>query len=173
MQNFAQRLQGGHPNSLGNTVEIVEEVLANQDLFEELFQCYFSDDPVVRLRVSNAMKRIAQAKGEWLVPYINRFLTEVAAIDQASAQWTLAQLFKTLEKYLSPEQRQQAIEVMQHNLAHHNDWIVLNTCMDTLGEWAKKEDALKAWLLPHLERLAEDERKSVAGRAKKIRRSLI
>ncbi|MEL7340402.1 MAG: hypothetical protein AAGM67_07955 [Bacteroidota bacterium] len=36
-QAFEQRLQGGHPNSLGNTVEIVEEVLADESRFAEQF----------------------------------------------------------------------------------------------------------------------------------------
>lgn len=55
MKNFEQRLKGGHLNSLGNTIEIVEEVLAENELFNELFNCYFSDDELVRLRTSNAM----------------------------------------------------------------------------------------------------------------------
>ena len=55
---FEDMLTGGHPNSLGRTVEVVEMVLANPDRFDELFNCYKSDNAVVRLRTSNAMKRI-------------------------------------------------------------------------------------------------------------------
>jgi len=169
-----QRLQGGHPNSLGNTVEVVEEILATPSpLLEDFFHLYFSDDEVVRLRVSNGMKRIAAANKPLLLPYLDRLLTDIAAIDQASAQWTLAQLFKTYEKNLSPEQRSRALEIMQHNVANHTDWIVLAQSMDTLGKWAKKDEGLKAWLLPHLERHAQDERKSVANKAKKIHTGLI
>ena len=89
---------------MGNTVEIVEEVLGDPSLFDELFNCYFSDDEVVRLRVSNAMKRICRERKDLLVPYIDRFLTEIAAIDQASTQWTLSQLFALLEKQMTPVQ---------------------------------------------------------------------
>jgi len=42
MESLESRLSGGHPNSLGNTVAVVEDVLASPDRFEELFQCYFS-----------------------------------------------------------------------------------------------------------------------------------
>lgn len=168
MKNFAERLKGGHPNSLGNTVEIVAEVLQNTDLFEELFNCYFSDDEVVRLRVSNAMKRIAKENKALLIPYIDRFIGEIANIQQASAQWTLAQLFETLEQELSPSQIDAARNIMQKNLSNHDDWIVLNTCMDTLGKWAKNDAELKQWLIPNLSRLSLDKRKSVAGRAKKV-----
>ncbi len=168
MQNFEQRLKGGHPNSLGNTVEVVEEVLNNHEQFDELFNCYFSDDEVVRLRTSNAMKRLCKAHKSLLIPYIDRLLTEIAAINQASTQWTLAQLFDMLEKEMTEPQMTQATQIMKNNLANHNDWIVLNQTMDTLTMWAKKDEELKAWILPHLQRLTADARKSVAGKANKM-----
>ncbi|MEL6674648.1 MAG: hypothetical protein AAFR61_20725 [Bacteroidota bacterium] len=161
------RLTGGHPNSLGNTIEVVEDVLAQPALFDELFHGYFSEDEVVRLRVSNAMKRICKANRSLLLPYIDRFQTDIAAIDQASTQWTLASLFSMLDKDMSPAQLQKAREIVQHNLATHDDWIVLNTSMETLATWAKKDEALKAWLMPHLTRLSQDSRKSVKGKATK------
>lgn len=170
--NFEQRLAGGHPNSLGNTVEVVEEVLAESSKFDELFNCYISDDEVVRLRVSNAMKRICKEQPELLIPYLDRFLNEISQIDQASTQWTLAQLFLLLENDLSDSQKQKAKKIVKNNLANHNDWIVLNTSMETLFDWARNDEDLKEWLLPHLERLSKDKRKSVSKRASKLLVSL-
>ncbi|OEK00253.1 hypothetical protein BFP97_01430 [Roseivirga sp. 4D4] len=152
---------------MGNTVEVVEEVLSNPTRFEELFNCYFSNDEVVRLRTSNAMKRICKAKKSILIPYIDRFLNEISSIDQASTQWTLASLFLLLEKDMSEDQIASAKEIMKRNLAFHNDWIVLNTTIDALGKWSKKDSALKQWILPHLTRLSKDSRKSVSKRAAK------
>jgi hypothetical protein len=168
MKNFEERLKGGHPNSLGNIVEIVSEVLDDNRLFNELFNCYFSNDEIVRLRTSNAMKRICKANKFVLIPYIDRFLNDIAQIDQASTQWTLSQLFGMLEKDLHDNQIQQAKRIMKHNLACHKDWIVLNQTMNTLTSWAKKDSELKDWIKPHLARLTADERKSVSGRAKKM-----
>jgi len=168
MKDFENRLKGGHPNSLGNTIEVVEEVLADHHNFDELFNCYFSDDEVVRLRTSNAMKRVCKEEKHLLVPYIDRFLTEIAAINQASTQWTLSQLFGILEKDMSEKQQAKAKEIMKKNLAEHQDWIVLNATMDTLGKWSNNDDALKHWLKPHAERLSHDSRKTVAKRASKL-----
>ncbi|MEL6483636.1 MAG: hypothetical protein AAFU57_03915 [Bacteroidota bacterium] len=165
--NFEERLTGGHPNSLGNTVTIVAEVLENPSKFEAFFQCYFSKDEVVRLRVSNGMKRIAKEKPELLVPYLDRFLTDIAAIPQASTQWTLSQLFLTLEENLTSSQKEQALAIMKNNLQHHSDWIVLCQTMETLGKWSKKDSSLKSWMQPELERLHQDERKSVSKKAEK------
>ncbi len=167
MRDFEDRLKGGHPNSLGNTIEIVEEVLDNEHYFDELFNCYFSNDEVVRLRVSNAMKRICKAKKHLLIPYIDRLVNDIAKIDQASTQWTLAQLFLSLDKELSKLQKKKALSIMKSNLESHKDWIVLNMTMDTLGKWAKTDYQLIEWLYPHLYRLETDKRKSVKNKASK------
>lgn len=169
---FEKRLQGGHPNSLGNTIEIVDEVLRNTHLFDELFNCYLSKDEVVRLRVSNAVKRIGKENRGLLVPYLDRFLNEISKIDQASTQWTLAQLFLLLERDMEDSQMTKAKSIMKNNLANHQDWIVLNQTMDTLGKWAKKDRELKAWLPPHLKRLSMDNRKSVSKKAQKTQELL-
>ena len=164
---FERMLTGGHPNSLGRTVEVVDTVLARPGRFEELFACYRSEDEVVRLRTSNAMKRIEAKRRDLLLPYIDRFIEEIGALDQASAQWTLAQLFDRMEADLTSAQRKGALGIMKRNLAEHDDWIVLNTTIETLSNWARTDADLSAWLQPHLERLAEDTRKSVSSRAGK------
>lgn len=168
MGSIEEKLTGGHPNSLGNTIEVVESVLAKPDQFQELFDCYFSEDEVVRLRVSNAMKRICRERKELLLPYLNRFLVEISLIDQASTQWTLAQLYKMLEAEMTSDQLKIARQQLINNLKNHNDWIVLNMTMDTLTHWALKDDHLKKVILPHLHRLSGDSRKSVASKANKM-----
>ena len=168
MENFEQRLTGGHPNSLGNTIEVVEQVLDNHIQFDELFNCYFSEDEIVRLRVSNAMKRICKVEKGLLIPYIDRFLTEISQIDQPSTKWTLATLFAMLDKDFTAEQLAAAKSIVKTNLVEEPDWIVLNNSMETLAKWSKSDNDLKVWLKPQLERLQNDPRNSVAKRAKKL-----
>lgn len=172
MKNFEERLKGGHPNSLGNTVEVVEEVLAKSQYFEELFACYFSTDETVRLRTSNAMKRICKSNKSILIPFIDQLLTKVADINQASAQWTLSQLFGLLEKDMNALQTKQAKAIMQNNLSTHHDWIVLTQTMNVLSDWAKRDVELKEWLIPQLKRLESDARKSVSNKATKMIKKL-
>ena len=152
---------------MGNTVEVVSQVLKQPDLFKELFQCYFSDDEVVRLRVSNAMKRIAKENKGLVIPYLDRFLNEISLIDQASTRWTIAQLFLMLDKQMTPQQWKSAKEILLTNLHESDDWIVLNMTMETLANWALKDDELKIELLPRLEQLKNDPRKSVCSKATK------
>ncbi|MBD2466019.1 hypothetical protein H6G89_34090 [Oscillatoria sp. FACHB-1407] len=172
-ESFEEMLAGGHPNSLGRTIEVVDIVLADSTRLSDLYNCYFSTDEIVRLRTSNAIKRISLENPEWLIPYIDKLISEISNINQPSAQWTLANLFQTLSIFMSESQRNSSKRILQKNLETHTDWIVLNNTMDTLSKWAEKDLTLKEWLLPHLERLAHDPRKSVAGRAKKIKAKLM
>jgi len=154
-------------------VQVVEDVLTNKELFAELFDCYFSKDELVRLRVSNAMKRLAQADKSIVIPYLNRFINDVSAIDQPSAQWTLAQLFDILSQDLTENQKTAAKGIMKRNLANHSDWIVLKTSMDILHKWGNEYEELRNWLKPHLVRLSVERRKSVPNRAKNLYQSTL
>lgn len=165
-------LTGGHPNSLGRTLDVVACVLDHPEALETLYRCYHSNDEVVRLRTSNALKRIAKVHPEWVAPFLDRLLTEIANLDQASAQWTLAQLFDLLSDFMNADQKVRATEVMQRNLDQHADWIVLNMTLQTLGKWAQQDPPLKRWLQPRLERHAQDPRKSVSKTAQKVRNTL-
>ncbi len=172
MTEFEQLMTGGHPNSLGRTLEVVEQVMNNRERFSELIDCYQSGDEVVRLRTSNAVKRVTKEHPEWLLPFMDRFLNEISQIDQASTQWTLANLFDFTSHLLDDDQRSRAQEIMKANLDSHQDWIVINNSMQTLGNWAKDDEELRQWLLPRLERFTGETRKSIAGRAKKLLASL-
>lgn len=167
-QPFEQMLTGGHPNSLGRTIEVVDVVLANPARLADLYACYASTNEIVRLRTSNALKRISLLEPQWLVPYIDQLLNEITQLDQASAQWTLAHLFATLRPFMTSHQHQQATTHLKHNLDHHDDWIVLNMTMDTLAAWSSDNTDLQHWLRMRLERLSQDRRKSVAKRAQKL-----
>ncbi|MGF1567082.1 MAG: hypothetical protein ACFCVD_03240 [Nodosilinea sp.] len=63
-ESFETMLTGGHPNSLGRTVEVVNLMLNDPTKLLDLYNCYFSIDEVVRLRTSNAIKRISHEKPE-------------------------------------------------------------------------------------------------------------
>lgn len=168
MDDFEEMLTGGHPNSLGRTVEVVDAVLADRTRLDDLYRCYFSTDEVVRLRVSSAMKRVTIERPEWTMDFVDGLQSDVAAIDQASNQWTLALIFDLLVDRMSPGQHTRALEIMKSNLAHHSDWIVLNNSMKVLGKWAKHDTELARWLQPQALRLVDDDRRSVASNARKL-----
>lgn len=161
-------LAGGHPNSLGRTVEVVNDVLADPDRIDELFDCYGSDDEVVRLRTSSALKRIFKEKRSWFQNHADRIFGDMATFDQPSAKWTTAQIFHEFGKDMTVEQRKRATEIMVMNLHEENDWIALNMTMKTLQHWLKYDAGLRPRIERRIVELADDPRKSVANGARKV-----
>jgi len=172
MSNFEEMLTGGHPNSLGRTVEVVEIILKNPSKITELYDCYFSKDEVVRLRVSGAFKRICKERSELLIDYIDLFINDISKINQASTQWTLAQLFLELKANFSDSQYKNALKILKHNLENHKDWIVLNQTIKTLENWVRTDESIKTWLIKDLQNLVKDKHKSVSTKAKKALETL-
>ena len=133
-ESFEEMLTGGHPNSLGRTIEVVDIVLSNSARLSDLYNCYFSVDEIVRLRTSNGIKRISLENPEWLVPYIDKLISEISKINQPSVQWTLANLFQTLSVFMSETQKTSAKKILRDNLENYAGWIVLNNTMDALSK---------------------------------------
>lgn len=169
---FAEMLSGGHPNSLGRTEEVVGLVLADGSRLEQLFGCLESPDAVVRMRAADGLEKVCRERPEWFEPQIERLLGEVGAIAQPSVQWHTAQMLGHLYPRLNSEQRRRAVGLLRRYLTASDDWIVLNVTMEILAEWSRDRAELTAWLLPELERLQADQRKSVAGRAAKLHAKL-
>ena len=164
---FADMLKGGHPNSLGRTEEAVGIVRADRARLEDLFATMGDPDEVVRMRVGDALEKVCRDQPGWFVAHVDRLIGDLGRIEQPSVQWHVAQMLQHLRSNLSDDQAQRATELLQRNLTGSTDWIVLNVTMDVLTEWASHDPPLAGWLTPELERLRQDERRSVARRASK------
>tara|TARA_B100000676_G_C17872529_1_gene729432 strand:- start:172 stop:648 length:477 start_codon:yes stop_codon:yes gene_type:complete len=146
---------------------VVEEVLKQPKRFKQLFDCYLSDDELVRLRTSNAMKCVARENTALLVPYLDAMLDDISKIPQPLVRWTPAQLFVLLTEHMSKPQLVRAKKILKRNLASGSDWTVLTQTMVTLTDWSESDPVLRRWLKPVLEKLCDDERKSVSSKAQK------
>ena len=169
---FERFLTGGHRNSLGRTVEIVEaiegaSVSLQAQWIEALFACYHSSDELVRLRTSNAMKRLIRAQPTRFDGFAERYLDFVAHIDQDSCRWTTAQLFGEQLARCDEGQIARASEHFFTYLGTNDDWIVVNACIKTLSNMALGRIHIEARLRPMLENYTSDRRKSVANAARK------
>jgi hypothetical protein len=166
-ETFATMLKGGHPNSLGRTEDVVRIVVADRARLEELFAAMGDSDDVVRMRVGDALEKVCRERPSWFVAHVDRLLGDLGQIEQPSVQWHVAQMLQHLRSDLSGDQARRATELLQRNLTRSTDWIVLNVTMDVLTDWARHDAPLAGWLTSELERLRQDERKSVSKRASK------
>jgi HEAT repeat protein len=165
---FEDALTGGHHNSLGNTVAVAEQVNADRSLLPELINTYASEDEVVRLRVSSALKRVAWEHPDWIHAEIDSIMEWVERLQQPSAQWSVGQMLLAIGPRLSTAERDRAVALMKSHIESSSDWIVLNHTMETLAQWAVEDPELEAWLVPHLSVFATDSRKSIAKRAQRL-----
>ena len=166
--SFEKSLKGGHPNSLGNTLEVVDVVLGNTDKMEDLFLCYQSDDETVRLRTSNAFKRIFRAKRELFKQWKQRFIKEVAEIDQPSAKWTSIQILNELFDQLDEKEKTQSVEICLRYLRNEKDWIVINQSLNFMRNHQERFDFKDPEMMKLLNFFVEDGRKSISKNAEKI-----
>ena len=167
-ENFATMLAvGGKKNTLGRAEEVVQIVLTDRSRLDELYQCLFEEDAWLRMRAIDALEKVCRVHPEWLEAYVDRLLHEVAAIDQASIQWHLAELFREID--LSPEQREQAITIMKRNVASSSaDWIVASNTMETLAGFVSDGILPASELIPLLEVQQTHHSKAVVKRATRI-----
>lgn len=128
---------GGHTNSLGRVDEVIAIVLHDKTRLEELYNTMFDPDAWVRMRAADALEKICREHPDWLVPYIDRFASDLASSTQPSIQWHIAQIYK--EVSLTSEQRSFAINWLKKLLATTQvDWIVAANAMETLAYFTQQ-----------------------------------
>ena len=166
--SFEQSLKGGHQNYLGNTLEVVNVVLNNTDKMEDLFLCYQSDDETVRLRTSNAFKRIFRAKPELFKQWKKRLIKEVSDIDQPYAKWTTIQILNELFDQLDEKEKTQSVEICLRYLRNEKDWIVINQSLNFMKNHLERFDFKDPEMMKLLNFFVDDERNSISKNAEKL-----
>lgn len=166
---FREVLSGGDRRTLKGVDVVLDAVREDLGLLPALFACIFDDDEIVRMRAADACEKLCRDRPEWFVPYVERLVTDVAAIDQASVQWHLAQMLAEVE--LSREQRRRAVGVLRRQLDRSDDWIVVNLTLEALAGFVPGE--LSVSTFRHLlDRYADDPRRSVRARVRKLGNAL-
>lgn len=163
---ISEMLAGGDPRSLGKTGQVVESVLSNRTLLDELFNCIFQSDEIVRMRASDALEKICRQNPEWFEPYISKLLEDVPKIRQASVQWHLVQMLSEIN--LSSAQKSLAIDIMKRNLQTIDDWIVINLTLESLSTFARHKSLTRDEFISILRKFQNNRHKSVASRVKKL-----
>ncbi len=126
---------GGKSNSLGRSEEVIELVLKDKRRLEELYSCTFDEDAWVRMRAIDAIEKIGREEHDWLLPYIDRFQSELAIVSQPSILWHLAQIYRQID--LTSAQKEKAIKWLVALLSTIEiDWIVAANSMKTLVQFA-------------------------------------
>jgi HEAT repeat protein len=162
--SIAERLIGGDRRSLGTADTIASEVLRNNERFAELFEAMLHEDPVVRVRASDAVEKLTRSRPDLLVPFRKRLIDEVGAIDQTELRRHVGQMLARIK--LDPKERSRAIALLEKYLADENS-SVTGPAMSALGDFAMEDAHLRRRIAPKIEKLMLTS-PALAARGKKI-----
>jgi len=165
MNSLLKRLSGGDRRSIGNSIEVAADVLANPKLFPDLFGGMLEDDPIIRMRSADAVEKVTVHNPILLKPLRKTLLTKVALIDQQEIRWHCAQLFSRVD-WTRPE-RTRIVAILQDYLKDKSS-IVRTFAMAALGDIAMKDAKLRKPIVKQLTELTETGTPAMKARGKKL-----
>jgi len=95
MSKIMKRLGGKDRRSIGKSDKIVSLVVKNEKLFDELFNCLYSYNEVIRMRAADAIQKVVALKPDLIKKYKDEVL-KIAKIDQQEVRWHIAQMIQHL-----------------------------------------------------------------------------
>lgn len=165
MNHLLQRLEGGDRRSIGNSDQVVEEVLNDPSLFDLLFPGMLSDDLLVRMRSADAVEKITARRPEYLQPYKETLIKQVAKSDQQEVRWHVAQMLPRLD--LEQEERAAATGILLDYL-HDESRIVKTFSLQALADFAEGDAGLRDQVITLLEDAIRTGSPAVRSRAQKL-----
>lgn len=165
MTDLLEKLKGGDRRSIGRVDEVVANVLSNPETFKTLFDGMLSDDPIIRMRSADAVEKITAHHPEYLQPYKDKLIHEVARIDQQEVRWHVAQMVPRLQ--VSQEERGVIVEILLEYLRDKNR-IVKTFSMEALAACAEKDSAIRPRVTALLEELTKAGSPAMKSRGRKL-----
>lgn len=165
MHPILRKLQGGDRRSIGRVDEVVADVLADPSLFGVVFEAMLDDDPLIRMRCADAVEKITVEHSEYLHPYKERLIQQVAKIDQQEVRWHVAQLFSRLE--LGPAERRVVMDILTDYLTDKSR-IVKTFSMQSLADIAERDAELREPIIHQLEELTRTGSPAMKSRGRKL-----
>ena len=165
MNSILKKLEGGDRRSIGKADEVVGEVKANPLLFRDLFNGMLVDDPLIRMRASDAVEKITAEHPKYLRPFKNKLIKKVARIEQQEVRWHVAQMFSRLK--LTEKESQEIIELLDDYLEDKSG-IVRTFAMQALADFAIDDPRLRPSILKKIEKLTKTGTPAMKSRGRKL-----
>jgi hypothetical protein len=169
LNDVLKKLAGGDRRSIGRVSEIVAEVLNDSSLFKVVFNGMLSDDPIIRMRSADAVEKITAKHPEYLQPYKEKLIQQVAKSDQQEVRWHVAQIFPRLE--LSKGEQAVIVEILL-NYLNDKSKIVKTFSMQALADFAERDAGLRPQVIKLLEELTRTGSPAMRSRGRKLLENL-
>lgn len=168
---YEERLEGGKAFSLGNTVEIVNEVIEKPNAFSDYLTLFSSENSQVVMRASNGLKRIFEDGTLSFEQHKENVIELLKDSPHDSARWTLVQLLKKYKNSLDEQELEEAFSIARRFTLESEEWITLAQSMDLLVK-LKSHLGEDEELVSRAVQLSGDDRKTVSKKAKNLLKAL-
>jgi hypothetical protein len=169
MHSLLEKLKGGDFRSIGRSEEVARTVLADPGLFPVLMSGLTADDPLVRMRAADAAEKLTANHREWLAPFKQYLLNEVARVDQQEVRWHAAIMFTRLK--LTAAERRRIAATLKEWLTDRSR-IVQTFSLQALADLSKRDPALRSEVKRLIEARVKSGPPSVQSRARKLLKEL-
>lgn len=165
MHRILKKLAGGNRGSIGRSNEVVAQVLARPACFPDLFAGLSSDDPVIRMRVADAVEKITAQRAELLRPFKRKLLAIASSSTQQEVRWHAALILPRVT--LTSKERAVAFDILFDYLRDKSS-IVKTFAMQAIWDLAASDPKLKARIIPLIEELALVGTPAMRARGRKL-----
>ena len=170
MNKILEKLKGRDLRSIGRADEVVQDILKDPQLFPEVFEGMFSNDPVIRMRSSDAIEKVSREHPEYLQTFKNRLIDKISKIEQNEVRWHVAQMFSYLE--VNEQAKNQIIHILYNWIDSDKSKIVKVNSMQTITDFAEKDNQLKVEVIHKLEEIMKTGSPAMISRSKKLLKKL-
>jgi HEAT repeat protein len=161
---------GRDRRSLGRAGLVIALVAADPSRFGELFACLGDSDPLVRVRAAGAVEKLTREQPDLLRPHNKRWLLEALLEDSESqVRRHVAEMLPRLD--LTAAEHEQAVAALIRRLDDSSRFVQA-AALDSLTEFATRDQALHAPVRALLTERLEDGSSAVRARARAALRAL-
>jgi hypothetical protein len=165
MHPLLKKLQGGDRRSIGQSAQVVADVLADPSLFGIVFEGMLDGDSLIRMRCADAVEKITVSHPEYLRPYRAQLLKQVAQVEQQEVRWHVAQLASRIQ--WTPKERRRIVGILMGYLSDKSR-IVKTFSMQALADIAEQDADLRPAIVQRLEELTRTGSPAMASRGRKL-----
>lgn len=166
MKKILQLLEKGDMRTTGESDKVVQLVLETSDLFNELFQCLYSDNPGVRMRSADAIEKITSTNPELIQLYKSELFQIASSTNQQEVQWHMAQIFPYL--MLNKSEINEAINILKSYYHESKSNIVKVMSMQSMFDLSKKQGEIKPEIKEIIGKAKRSDIPSIRSRANKL-----
>ncbi len=168
-QTIAAMLLGGDRRSIGESNRIAKFVLSEPKQFAELMECFWDEDPIVRMRAADAAEKISVSRPEMLNPHKRELLGLLAEAEQIELRWHLALMVPRLA--LTSPERRRAAESLQRYLEDGSS-VVKTFALQGLSDLARRDASLRELAKRAIEESLRTGTAAMKARARKLMKEL-